>query len=67
MIICTTLLTIQHLLGHIYGEHHSSMNDYWTCKQLIWDVICSLLSMINALAAFIGKAESDTVTALFWQ
>ena len=52
MIICTKLLTIQQLLGHIYGERHWSVNDFWTCKQLNWEAICSLLSIINVLPAF---------------
>jgi len=28
MIMCTKLLTIQQLLGHIYGERHWSVNDF---------------------------------------
>ena len=63
MIICTKLLTIQQLLGHIYGEGHWSVNDIWTCKQLNWEAICLLLSIINVLPAFIGQTDSDTVTA----
>ena len=31
MIVCTKLLTIQQLLGHIYGERHGRVNDFWTC------------------------------------
>ena len=65
MIICTKLLTIQQLLGHIYGERHWSVNDFWTCKQLNWEAICSLLSIINVLPAGIHKTDSDRVTASF--
>jgi len=65
MIICTKLLTIQQLLGHIYRELHWSVNDFWTCKQLDWEAICSLLSKINVLPAFICKTDSDAVTASF--
>jgi len=65
MIICTKLLTIQELLGHIYGKLHGRVNDVWTGKRLNWEAICSLLSMINVLPAFIGKPDSDTVSASF--
>ena len=65
MIICTKLLTIQQRLGHIYGEPHWSVNDFWTCKQLNWEGICLLLSIINVLPAFIGETDSDTRTATF--
>jgi len=63
MIICTKLLTIQQRLGHIYGERHWSVNDIWSWKQLNWETICLLLSIINELPAFIGITDSDTVTA----
>jgi hypothetical protein len=65
MIICTKLLTIEQVLGHIYGERLRSVNDFWTCKQLNLEAICSLLSIINLLPDFIAKPDSDTVTASF--
>jgi len=65
MIICTKLLTIEQLLGHIDGERHWSVNDCWTCKQLNSEAICLLLSIINVLPAFIGKTDSNMVTASF--
>jgi len=66
MIICTKLLTIQQRLGHIYRERHWSVNNIWSWKQLNWETICSLLSILNVLPAFIGITDSDTVTASFW-
>jgi len=65
MIICTKLLTIQQLLGHIYGERHWSVNNFWICKQPNWKAICSLLSKINVLPAFVCKTDSDMVKASF--
>ena len=63
MIISTKLFTIHQHSGHINGERHWSVNDLWTCKQLNWEAICSLLSPINVFPALIGKTGSDTVTA----
>jgi len=65
MIICTKSLTIQQLLGHIYVERHWSVNNVWTCKQLNSEAICSLLSIFNVLPAFMGKTDSNMVTASF--
>ena len=67
MIICTKLFTIQQLWGHIYGERHWSVNDFWTGKQLNWEAIYSLLSIIKVLPDVKGKTDSDTVTASFWE
>ena len=63
MIICTKSLTIQRVVGHMYGERLGSVNDFWTCKQLNWEAICSLICIINVFPAFIVKTDSDTVTA----
>jgi len=63
MIICTKLLTIQQLLGHIYGERQWRINDFSTCKQRNWEAICLLMSITNVSAVFIRKGESDIVTA----
>jgi len=65
MIICTKLLTIKQLLGHIDGERHWGVNNFWTCKQLNSEAICSLLSIINVLPAFIHKTDSNMATASF--
>jgi hypothetical protein len=50
---------------HCYNEHQRSVNEFWICKQLNWKVICSLLFMINRLAAFVGKGDRSAVTATF--
>ena len=50
---------------HSENECQRSVNNFWTCKQRNWEVICLLLSIINLLAAFIAETENDTVTAPF--
>jgi len=40
---------------HCYNQGQRSVNEFWICKQLNRKVICSLLFIINRLAAFVGK------------
>jgi len=50
---------------HCYNERQRSVNEFWICKQLNTKVICSLLLIINRLAAFVGKRDRGAVTATF--
>jgi hypothetical protein len=48
---------------HCYNERQRSVNDFWICKQLNWKVICTLLFIVNRLAAFEGKRDRSAVKA----
>jgi len=50
---------------HCYNERQQSVDDLWICKQLNRKVICSLLFIINRVAAFIGTIDRGAVTATF--
>jgi len=47
---------------HCYNERQRSVNEFWICKQLNRKVICSLLFIINRLAALVGKRDRGAVT-----
>ena len=48
---------------HCYNERQRSVNEFWIYNQLNRKVICSLLFIINRLAAFVGKRDHGAVTA----
>ena len=50
---------------HFYNERQRIVNDFWICKPLNWQVICSLLFIFNRLAAFEDKRDRGAVTATF--
>jgi len=50
---------------HCENECQRSINNFWTCKQRNWEAISLLLSIINLLAAFIGKTDNNMVKASF--
>jgi hypothetical protein len=50
---------------HLYNERQCCVNDFWIYKQLNWKVICSLLFIINRLAAFVGNRDCGAVRATF--
>jgi len=47
--------------------HPQSTNNYRSCKWSNYNVIWSLLSIIDRLAAFIGRNQSHTLPAPFWK
>jgi len=48
-------------------ERQQRVNDLRSCKSCNYNVIWSLLSIIDTLAAFIGKKASCTLPAPFWK
>jgi len=53
--------------AHSEKERQWSVNDLGFCKYGNYTVIWSLLCIIDLLAAFICKRDSNTVTAAFWE
>jgi hypothetical protein len=54
-------------LTHSEHEHQWCVNDLWSCKYGNSIVIWLLLCTTDVLAAYIGKRESNMVTAPFWE
>jgi hypothetical protein len=50
---------------HSGNERERSVNNLWLCKYGNPTVLWSLLGLINVLAAFICKRDSNTVIATF--
>jgi len=50
-----------------YNRGQRNVNDNWSCKYSNWKVLWLLLCITDILAAFMGRRDSDTVTAVFWQ
>jgi len=48
------------------NEHQRSVNDFWFWKYGNYTVIWSLLCITDALAALLGKRDSNMLTAPFW-